>query len=307
MKLLELLEHLRNPIFTEINMVFTVMGEGLFFLCILCLLFWCVDKKLAYRICFIYILAGLAVQTLKITLRIKRPFVRNTSLNPIAAAKKTATGYSFPSGHTQNATSLFITFSHLCSKKVYKVLCLIPIVLVMFSRMYLGVHTPYDVLASFLISAVITIVVNYLFDNYSLHSTHKTWIFFIFFTAILSVTSYSLYVNATVSNIAVGNMEDIFKSCGASLGFLIGWFIEINKINFNEKAASLPFQILKYILGIVLLISVKILVSYLLEFAGLNILLSGFAEYMILTFFITVIYPILIKILFTNEELAYRH
>lgn len=307
MKFLELLEHLRHPIFTEINMVFTVMGEGLFFLCILCLLFWCVDKKLAYRICFIYILAGLAVQTLKITFRIKRPFIRNTSLNPVEDAKRTATGYSFPSGHTQNVTSLFITFSHLCKKNIYKILCFVPIILVMFSRMYLGVHTPYDVLVSFGISAIITIIVNYIFDNYSLHSSHKKWIFIIFSMIILGITAYSVYINIYVDDIIKENMVDIFKCCGASLGFLIGWFIEISKINFNEKAASIPFQIIKYILGVVLLISIRIIIKYVLELIGFNSLANGFVEYMVLTLFITVIYPILIKIFFTDSELAYRH
>ncbi len=307
MALLELLEHLRSPLFDTLNMVFTVMGEGLFFIVILCLIFWCIDKKLAYRMCFIYITAGLAVQTLKITLRIERPFVRNTSLSPVDAAKKTATGYSFPSGHTQNVTSMFLTFAHISTSLTAKILCFIPILLVMFSRMYLGVHSPYDVLGSFIISAVITIIVNYLFDNFSLHSSHRKWVLIIFTVITVIITAYAVYLNASVADITAKNMEDIFKACGATLGFLIGWYIETSRINFNEKAATIPFQIMKFIMGIALVIGIKTLVSSLLSLTGLNIFLTKFIEYAILTFFISAVYPIIIKYMFTDEEQAYRY
>lgn len=307
MTLLKLLEHLRSPIFNTLNMVFTVMGEGLFFLIILCLIFWCIDKKLAYRICFIYILAGLAVQTLKITLRIDRPFIKNPSLNPVEAAKKTATGYSFPSGHTQNVTSMFLTFAHISSSVAAKILCVIPIILVMFSRMYLGVHTPYDVFGSFIISAIITIITNYFFDNYSLHASHRKWVLVIFTFITGIVVAYAVYLNMIVADITAENMEDIFKACGAAFGFLIGWYIETRRIKFNEKAATLPFQIMKFIMGIDILVGIKTMASYLLPMTGLSIFSSKFIEYALLTFFISAVYPIIINKMFTDEEQAYRH
>lgn len=307
MALLELLERLRNPVFDFINMVFTVMGEGLFFIIILCLIFWCFDKKLAYRICFIYVIAGLAIQTLKVSLRIERPFVRNTSLSPVEAAKKTATGYSFPSGHTQNATSLFLTFSHICKIKIVKCLCFIPIFLVMFSRMYLGVHTPYDVLVSFLISAMITMVVNYIFDNFSLDGSHKKWVLLSFITLIAIITIYAAYLCVTVAGIKSENMIDIFKACGAAVGFLAGWYLETSRIQFNEKAATPFSQTLKFITGMALLVGIKTLSAYLLSLTGLSTFITKYIEYALLTFFITGIYPIIIKKVFTDKELAYRH
>lgn len=307
MALLELLEHLRSPFFDMLNMVFTVMGEGLFFIIILCLIFWCVDKKLAYRICFIYILAGLAVQTLKISLRVERPFVKNPSLTPVEAAKKTATGYSFPSGHTQNVTSMFLTFAHISFSFITKILCIVPIILVMFSRMYLGVHTPYDVFGSFVISAVITIITNYFFDNFSLHSSHRKWVLIIFTLITGAIIAYAVYLNTSIADITAENMEDIFKACGAALGFIIGWYIETRYINFNEKADTLPYQIMKYIMGIAMVIGIKTIASSLLSMTGLSIFLAKFIEYAILTLFITAVFPLVINKMFTDEEQAYRH
>lgn len=307
MALLELLEHLRSPFFDTLNMLFTVMGEGLFFILILCLIFWCIDKKLAYRICFIYIAAGLAVQTLKITFRIDRPFVRNSSLHPVESARKTATGYSFPSGHTQNVTSMFLTFAHISTFLSAKVFCAIPIILVMFSRMYLGVHTPYDVFGSFIVSAILTITVNYLFDNFSLHTSHRKWVLILFTFITGIIIAYAVYLNTTVTDITLENMEDIFKACGAALGFLIGWYIETSRIHFNEKAATLPYQIMKFIMGTAMVIGIKTFTSYLLSMTGLSIFLSKFIEYAILTFFISAVYPMIIKFMYTDEEQAYRH
>lgn len=307
MALLELLEHLRSPFFDTLNMLFTVMGEGLFFILILCLIFWCIDKKLAYRICFIYIAAGLAVQTLKITFRIDRPFVRNSSLHPVESARKTATGYSFPSGHTQNVTSMFLTFAHISTFLSAKVFCAIPIILVMFSRMYLGVHTPYDVFGSFIVSAILTITVNYLFDNFTLHTSHRKWVLILFTFITGIIIAYAVYLNTTVTDITLENMEDIFKACGAALGFLIGWYIETSRIHFNEKAATLPYQIMKFIMGTAMVIGIKTFTSYLLSMTGLSIFLSKFIEYAILTFFISAVYPMIIKFMYTDEEQAYRH
>lgn len=306
MALLELLEHLRSPLFTTLNMVFTVMGEGIFIICILCLIFWCVDKSFGYRLCFIFITSSLSVQTLKISLRIERPFILNTDLNPVEAAKTTATGYSFPSGHTQGATSLFLTLFLNSKRLLFKIIFILPIILVAFSRMYLGVHTPYDVCVSFVISALITMFIDYLFDNYALDRQHKKWIFLLLTMIVCAIMAYTFYLYITLSDIDIENLTDVTSVAGLTFGFLLGWILESEKIKFNEKATTLPFQVIKYLLGIILLAIIKISFSWFFNYINLNTLISDFLEYMIISFFAVGIYPIIIKRFFTNEEMAYR-
>lgn len=299
MVLLDILEGIRNPILDVINLLFTVMGEELFFIGILCLIFWCIDKQFAYRICFIYVISGIFIQGLKITFRVERPFVTNTELSPVKAAKGSATGYSFPSGHVQNTTALFTTFSHRCINKIYKFLLLIPIILVMFSRMYLGVHTPLDVVCSFILTVIITLIINYIYDNFMLDESHQKWVYVLFLAFIILTTVYSIYINTTIADINTLNMCDIFKACGASLGFITGWILEIKFIKFNEKAARLPLQSLKYLLGIILLAGLKVSLKFIFDIINIEMLSSGFIQNFILTLFITSIYPLLIKRFFS--------
>ena len=53
----------------------TYLAQEVFVIAIICWLFWCSNKKLAYTLGFSYFLSGLLVQALKITFRIPRPWI----------------------------------------------------------------------------------------------------------------------------------------------------------------------------------------------------------------------------------------
>ena len=130
----------------------TYTAQELFVVGIICWLFWCSNKRLAYTLGFSYFTSGLLVQGLKITFRIPRPWILDSSFQPVASAVPGATGYSFPSGHTQSITALFGTAALHFRKHLHQILCFVVIFLVGFSRMYLGCHTPKDVIVSFSLS-----------------------------------------------------------------------------------------------------------------------------------------------------------
>src|SRR5699024_3428923 len=119
-----------------------------------CLLYWCISKALALKISFAYFLAGLTVQTLKVTFRIPRPWVLDPAFSPVESAVPAATGYSFPSVHTQSSACLYGTLGLRSSRKGLRSLFFAMVLLVGLSRMYLGCHTPWDVLASLAVSAL---------------------------------------------------------------------------------------------------------------------------------------------------------
>ncbi len=132
---------------------FTLFGEEFLVMTVLCALLWCADKKLAYRLGLVYFVSGMAVQTLKISFRTERPWMIDPQFSPVEGSKLTATGYSFPSGHTQSATALYGTLGLAAKRGWRKAVLLGIIILVALSRMYLGVHTPLDVLGGFAITA----------------------------------------------------------------------------------------------------------------------------------------------------------
>ena len=248
MEFLKILEGIRTPLGNLFFTICTYGGEEIMLLGLICVLFWCVDKKLAYRMTFAYLPSALAVNVIKLTCRVERPWVRDPSFTAVESAKKSATGYSFPSGHTQNATALFGTLGYV-SRKALRIIFLLIIPLVMFSRMYLGVHTPADVLTSFAVSSVIVLGINLLADKVKFDHKKRLICAACLLPIAIGTMIYT-YVLYSGGIIAYKDAADSFKGCGGGLGFIICWVIETRYVNFDEKCSSVWKQVLKFIIGL---------------------------------------------------------
>ncbi|KLU69949.1 MAG: hypothetical protein RHS_4216 [Robinsoniella sp. RHS] len=250
-------------------------------LAIICVLYWCLDKKLAYKIALSFFAAGMLLQNLKITFRIPRPWVLDPDFQAVPSAVPAATGYSFPSGHTQSATSLFMTLALSLKQKSLKIICVVIFLLVGFSRMYLGVHTPKDVLTAMAMAIIISLLINKLFDK--LENTPKSNLILSIILAGFSVLSmiYALVLlnNGTINEIYAA---DCCKAAGSGLGFAIGWYLERTYINFETNTA-VSKQAAKFILGIA---------SSLLLKGVLKALLGGSIPAEMLQYFILVLWVI---------------
>ena len=122
-------------------------------------LYWCFNKRAALFLAMNLSLGSLANQTLKNTFCVYRPWIKNPAVVPYAAAMESATGYSFPSGHTQIAASEFLSIAVWQKKRVWLVILSVFMTLtVMFTRLYLGVHTPQDVLVSLVVSCIVIFI-----------------------------------------------------------------------------------------------------------------------------------------------------
>ena len=302
MELLKLLEGIRMDILTVVNLIFTKFGEEIVIFAILCLVYWCINKKLGYQIAFAYLISAFVVNTIKIIAQVPRPFLRDTSLMPVEGALKHATGYSFPSGHTQAATSVYGSLSiHLGRYNLgLSIVLFIPVICVIFSRMYLGVHTPYDVGAAFAITIIITAVMAYIFNNYWLDSSHYHIILI-----IITFLGLGLIVIGTLEmvlgGVPVDKGLDCFKIGSCIIGFIFGWYIEITSIKFNERGIGIGGQILKYICGMIgLAIFYVGLKELLLMFLSETNLVVSIVPYFFATFWVTGIYPVIIKKVFTS-------
>ena len=157
MEILHAIAAMRTPFGEKLWQFLTFFGEETFIVVVLCILFWCVNKTLSYKIGATFFLGGLLTQGLKITFQIPRPWVLDPNFKPVGSAIETATSFSFPSGHTASAGSLFFPMA-LSGRRWWRLLALMPFV-VGFSRMYLGVHTLLDVGCALAITAVFAAIV----------------------------------------------------------------------------------------------------------------------------------------------------
>ena len=103
MPLLYWLESIRNPVLDSVMNVITKLGSEALFMVIALTVFWCVNKKEGYYLLFVGFLGTILNQFLKLLYQIPRPWVRDPKFTIVESARADATGYSFPSGHTQNA------------------------------------------------------------------------------------------------------------------------------------------------------------------------------------------------------------
>lgn len=288
MEFLRLLEGIRNPILDSFFQWITYFGQEICILAVICLFYWCLDKTFAYRLGFIYFSAGLCVQTLKITFRIPRPWVLDPEFHPVASAVPAATGYSFPSGHTQGGTCLFVPMALRSRKRWQKFLCILMFLAIGFSRMYLGVHTPKDVLTAMAVSLFFTVMI-WEFGDCLLSGTIHTKMISVILLIFSCLTALYALLLFRRGSIEVKYAADCCKAAGAGLGFAAGFYLERTYLNFSSCCLSKSHLFSRMIAGLFLTLLLKILLKFLLG----DTLLMEFLQYSLVVLFVMYGYPFL--------------
>lgn len=288
MTFLWMLAGLRTPFLDQCMQLITYFGQELIVIAVICTFYWCVDKRFAYLLGFTYFTAGLCVQTLKITFRIPRPWILDPKFRAVESAVAGATGYSFPSGHTQSATCLFFPLSLYTSRIWGKLLCIFAFLAIGFSRMYLGCHTPKDVLASMAVSLLVASLL-WKFQSLLLdRDRHLEAIAAVLAGLSLAAACYALLLYSR-GTIEAKYAMDCCKAAGAGLGFAAGWYTERTRLRFNERAGSTKSRIARLLIGLAAAFLLK--ESFPVIFG--NSVLAKMLEYFILVLWVLVIYPYL--------------
>lgn len=294
MEVLYWFESIRNmegtALLTKFFEFITFFGHELIPVALICILYWCADKKLAYKIGFSFFLSGLLTQCLKITFRIERPWIKDPGFKPVEGAIDEATSYSFPSGHTQAATSVYGSMAVRFKKIWLKIICVLLFVIVGISRLYLGVHTPLDVGVSMALTLVITLLVFAFTDKLYENRRADIWVSLVMVIVSVFTIVYTsvLFAKGIINYDAA---SDCVKSGGAGLAFAIGYFLERHYIDFDTKTKKFWMQIVKLAVGLGLALGLK---SGLKLILGENLVADGI-RYFVLVAVIIVIYPWIIK------------
>lgn len=301
MGVLYFLEGLRNPFFDAIFSFITMLGEETAFMAIAIIVFWCFDKFQGYFLLLTGFLGTIINQFLKMLFRIPRPWVKDPNFTVVDGAKTEASGFSFPSGHTQTSVTMFGGIARANKQKPIRITAIVICALVPFSRMYLGVHTPLDVFVSIGISLLLIFGGYPLFKKAEQNSKIMYIILGVLAVLVVAFTLFvclyqfpeEVYLEANVHNLESAK-KNAFTMIGCILGIFAVYFIESKYVKFETKAVWWA-QIIKVVIGLALVIAVKELMRYPLDAIFSGHLIARSIRYFLIVLTAGVLWPLSFK------------
>lgn len=238
----EFLAHHRTPLLTEFFLGCSFLGSAGFYIFLIMLIYVTWEKRLAVRLAFLLLATMATNDILKSLIRNPRPFIaegtwrQNWAVSP-ARAQLLAAEFSTPSGHAMGAASFYTYLAAFLRRRGVPILAAILILLIGFSRPYLGVHYGEDVLLGWAIGLGMALIL--------VRSTHTL-------TALWNRCPYSAQIaiavlaSAAFCAISAGldgwRVTGQFEGTVAYAGFLTGSVIacplEWRHIRFDPRSGS---------------------------------------------------------------------
>lgn len=292
MKVLYALESIRTPWLDAVMAAITHLGEETVFMVAALVVFWCVSKRQGYYLLAVGFAGTVLNQFLKLLCRIPRPWVLDSDFTIVESARAQATGYSFPSGHTQNAIGTFGGIARFTKRKWVRVAAILVAVLVPLSRMYLGVHTPLDVGVAAVIAVVLVLALYPVLERSdSQHGVMGVTLLVMLALAVGYLLFVSLYLfpaDVDAANLASG-VENAWKLLGATAGMLVGWWLDVKYIHFDTRAVWYV-QAIKLLGGMALILAIRAGLKAPLA-AALGAGVGGAVRYAIVVLFAAAVWP----------------
>ncbi len=235
------------------------------------IIFWCFHKQQGYYLLCVGFLGTVLNQFLKMVFRVPRPWIKDPNFTIVESAREAASGYSFPSGHTQTSVGLFGGVARWNRDKILRTVMIILCVLVPLSRMYLGVHTPADVGVSICVALLLIFVAYPLFQKAASSPKLMYGIFLTLTGVMLAYLCFiclyqfpeSVYLEENIHNLESAQKNG-FTLMGCILGILVVYTVDLKWTKFDTRAVWWV-QIMKAVGGIAVVLAAKELLRFPLD------------------------------------------
>ncbi len=215
----------------------TLFGEELVMVLVLGYVYWCYNKDMGIYLGTNFCMAGLWNPMLKNIFMRRRPYFDHAGvqcLKPVEAGADlydiNAQGFSFPSGHSSNAATVYGSMARFSRKKRFAIAAVILTFLVGISRFCLGVHYPTDRFCGWFLGLFAIYFTPWLSSRFS-----RKWRFYL--VMVLLSLPGCLYCHTT----------DYYTALGMSIGFFAGNLFEEKYVRFENTRN--PVQILLRLAG----------------------------------------------------------
>ena len=270
--------------------LFSMFGEELMLILILGFVYWSYDKKLG-RTMGLSAIMGLTWNTMakNIILR-RRPYFDHERIKILRVVEPgadiydiAAQGYSFPSGHSTNAATLFCSMATGLRKRWVTVVAIAIPLLTGISRFVVGAHYPTDVLAGWLLGVLSVLIVRELQKR-----VRNT------------LLRYGILLITAVPGFFFCKSADYFTAMGLMIGFMGGTLLDDRCVHFENTRK--PLWMVARVLGglaIYFALNTMLKLPFSREFLSSGsgaALLVRCARYAIIAFVVFGVYPLLFKL-----------
>ena len=272
------LQEFRTPFLNKIAEMITMTGEEIVLIVVMCVVYWCISREKGYKLLLSIVFASAFNDVLKLNFNVTRPWVKDERIIPLRV--ETATGSSFPSGHTQVGGSMWFSISRSFKRPAVVIVCYVMMMLLAMSRVYLGVHTPQDVLASLVLCVLGVLFAHFVMEK----SLQKNSPFPLIIIAAFAFAGLFFFKEASY-----------YKMTGILIALPLGFFLENKYIRFNAKDKFYK-QIIKIIIGFTVVLLFK---------EGLKLVLPDLLVFQAIRYFFVGISAIyLVPLIFVKTKLA---
>jgi undecaprenyl-diphosphatase len=280
------LQNLRTPFLSKIVELLTSLGEMAIVLAVLVIIYWCVDKKKGFLVAAPILFSTVTMQALKAIFRVPRPFMRYPD-QIIGERQHTATGYSFPSGHSTTASSFYGGLFKAFREKWIRAIAISLMIIIPLTRLYLGVHWPMDVIVGTAIGLFFSLAMGAAFLR--IYECDSLFFKVCKIVAILTLpVAFVLAIALDWTNIDYRAVHNLMQNSAIAGGMFLGAYLERKNVNFKVPSAMMA-KIKALLIGLLMAAPIA-LVPMVIPFMHY---MFEFATYAFLGAWISFIYPMI--------------
>ncbi|MFN2137239.1 MAG: phosphatase PAP2 family protein [Candidatus Promineifilaceae bacterium] len=243
----------------------TDTGAEEFYVALLPLIYWCINKRLGKILVYVLFVSVTINTMLKHALRQPRPFW----IDPAVAIDATG-GYGIPSGHTQYATTIYLLVAAAIGSVWAWIVALFLILVMGFSRVYVGAHFIHDVVAGFLVGLIILVIALVGQKQFGKAFSRRILGQRMMLAMLVVITIAAVYIlilyligapdlsvpwAGFIPQAEIDSITEMASAIGALLGVSVGILLEGSRVRFRADG-PLSKRIARYLLGIAITVIV---------------------------------------------------